>query len=194
MQRRLILLLTIAIAVTACSKNDKALQELAQLGIDYTETSFIENARNGNADAVKLFLEASMDTEVKTRDGQTPLMVAALGNKIDVVKLLPKGGADVDAKNKYDGTALMSAAWKGNSEIVDLLLARRPDVNLKDYRGMTALMFAAWDNHTPIVKTLLSKGAEVDARATNGCQLQGLGNAVRRERWGPKHGPGHGLV
>ena len=29
-----------------------------------------------------------MNTEVKTREGQTPLMVAALGNKADVVKLL----------------------------------------------------------------------------------------------------------
>src|SRR5918993_903032 len=101
MRRRLILLLTFAIALSACGKSEKAQQELARLGIDYTETSFIENARDGNADAVKLFLDSGMNTEVKTKDGQTALMVAALGNKIDVVKLLLERGADVNAKNKY---------------------------------------------------------------------------------------------
>src|SRR6185503_14640879 len=97
MQRRLVFLLTFAIALSACGRAEKAQQELAGQGIDYNETKFLEAARDGNAD-------------VKTREGQTPLMVAALGNKADVVKLLVEGGADVNAKNKYGGTALMSAA------------------------------------------------------------------------------------
>src|SRR5688572_30504831 len=104
MHRSLIILLILPIAFTGCNKSEKAQQELARSNINYTESDFIENARQGNVDAVKLFLDAGMNTEVKTRDGQTPLMVAALGNQIDVVKLLLENGADVNARNKFDGT------------------------------------------------------------------------------------------
>lgn len=166
--RRGLLLLTFVIALSACSKQEEAQAELARQGIDYNETKFIESARDGNAEAVKLFLDGGMNTEVKTRDGQTPLMVAALANKADVVKLLLDRGADVNAKNKYGGTALMNAAWKGHAEVVELLLAHRPDLNIKDYRGMDALAFAAWENQTAIVKALLNKGAQVDATDSNG--------------------------
>src|ERR1044071_4175709 len=120
MNRFLSLLLTLLIVLAGCGKTDQARQELARLNVDYTESNFIENARDGNADVVKHFLAAGMDPEVRTKDGQTPLMVAALENKLDVAKLLLEHGADVNAKNKYNGTALMSAAWKGHAEMVDL--------------------------------------------------------------------------
>ena len=123
MRRPLLILLALIGLLTACGKNEKALQDLARMNVEYTDLNFVESARNGNADAVKLFLEAGMNTEVKTRDGQTPLMVAALGNHVEVVKLLLAHDANVNAKNKYNGTALMSAAWKGYAEVVDLLLA-----------------------------------------------------------------------
>jgi len=168
MRRRLLFLLTFAIVLSACSKREAAQQELARQGISFNERDFIENARGGNAGAVKLFLEAGMDSEVKTRDSQTALMVAALANQVDVVKVLLEYGADTDAKNRHGGTALMSAAWKGNAEIVDLIVAKGPDLSIKDSRGMDALMFAAWENHPGIVKALLNKGAEVDARDTEG--------------------------
>lgn len=72
MRGRLILLLIITTALTGCGKSEKAIQELARLNVDYSESSFIESSRQGNAEAVKLFLDAGMNTEVKTRDGQTP--------------------------------------------------------------------------------------------------------------------------
>ena len=161
MKRRLLFLLTLVIVLAGCGKSEKARQELARLNVDYTEANFIDNAREGNAEVVKHFLDAGMGTEVKTKDGQTALMVAALANKVDVVKLLLDHGADVNAKNKFNGTALMSAAWKGNAEVVELCSPHGPDLSIKDNRGMTALMFAAWENHPAIVRALLNKGAEV---------------------------------
>src|SRR5262245_952600 len=115
MKRLLLLSLILVILLNGCGKSEKARQGLANLNVEYSESAFIDNAREGNADVVKHFLEAGMNTEVRTKDGQTALMVAALGNKIDVVKLLLDRGADVNAKNKFNGTALMSAAWKGHS-------------------------------------------------------------------------------
>src|SRR5262245_45300011 len=104
--------LMLVAVLAGCANNQKAREELTRLNVEYSDTNFIENARQGNAEVVKHFLDAGMDTEVKTKEGQTALMAAALANQIEVVKLLVERGADVDAKNKYDGTALMSAAWK----------------------------------------------------------------------------------
>ena len=42
MQRRLLLLLIFAIALSACGRGEKAQQELASQGIEYNETKFIE--------------------------------------------------------------------------------------------------------------------------------------------------------
>lgn len=105
--------LFVFLVMTACSSGNssQAREELARLNVEYSDANFIENARQGNADVVHHFLDAGMNTEVKTREGQTALMVAALANQPEVVKVLLEHGADVDAKNKYDGTALMSAAW-----------------------------------------------------------------------------------
>ena len=54
MRRRLLFLLTFANVLSACGRGEKAQQELARQGIEYSETKFIESAREGNADAVKL--------------------------------------------------------------------------------------------------------------------------------------------
>ena len=70
--RRPLLLLFIALALTACGRSDKARQELAQMNIEYAESSFIDQSRDGNAAAVKLFLEAGMSPEVRTRSFREP--------------------------------------------------------------------------------------------------------------------------
>lgn len=70
MNRRRLLLIIFVIALSGCGKGQKAREELARLNVEYTESSFIENARDGNTDAVKLFLDAGMNTEVKTREAQ----------------------------------------------------------------------------------------------------------------------------
>jgi hypothetical protein len=85
----ILLLLALTIALTGCGKaRDKARLDLAQMNINYTDSVFMDNAKGGNSDVVKLFLDAGMDIEVRTTGGQTALMIAALANKPDVVKLL----------------------------------------------------------------------------------------------------------
>src|SRR5687767_15857726 len=77
------LFLVLFLVMTACSSGNssQAREELARLNVEYSDGNFIENARQGNADVVHHFLDAGMNTEVKTRDGQTALMVAALANR-----------------------------------------------------------------------------------------------------------------
>ena len=55
MKLSLVLFITLVVALAGCSNADQARDELAQMNIAYTADAFIENAREGNADAVKLF-------------------------------------------------------------------------------------------------------------------------------------------
>jgi hypothetical protein len=78
----LVPLIPVLIVIAGCGNRagDRARVQLAQLNVPYTESSFIDSAREGNAGVVDLFLDAGMGTEVKTRECQTPLMAAALAD------------------------------------------------------------------------------------------------------------------
>jgi len=66
---------------------------------------------------------ALLKADVNTTDnrGNTPLMLAAMGDKSEIVKLLLSNGANVNATNKKGATAFSYAKVKGSSESVILL-------------------------------------------------------------------------
>ena len=122
-----LLILAFAVGLAGCGKGaDEARLQLAQMNVPFTDRAFIENARDGNASAIELFIKAGMDTEVRNAEGQTPLHAATLASKFDVVKLLVEKGADVNATNKFQGTPLMSAAWAKDEAVFNFLLASGP--------------------------------------------------------------------
>jgi ankyrin repeat protein len=163
------LIFALAVSFAGCGRAAEAARvELAQMNVPYTETAYIESARQGDTATLTLFLKAGMSPEAKTYDGQSALLVATLANQADAVKLLLAKGAGPNAQDKHGGTALMTAAWKGNKEIIEALLANGADVNKQANNGMTALMFAAWENHLEISKALLEKGAEFGLKDKNG--------------------------
>jgi len=80
-----LLSLLLLIALSGCNgARDKARLQLAQLNVPFLDTTFIDNARQGNTDVVKLFLEGGMDIETKSSTGQR--LKEALA--IDVVALV----------------------------------------------------------------------------------------------------------
>jgi ankyrin repeat protein len=85
---------------------------------------------SNNLEKVRLLLDKGADVNARSKQGRTPLVIAAAhdGN-IEVMRLLIKKGADVKAKSPDGFTALISAASHGNVEAVKLLLARGADVN-----------------------------------------------------------------
>jgi uncharacterized protein len=103
-----------------------------------------------------------------TRNGNTPLMLAATAGDLSAVRRLLGRGASVNAKNYRGSTALMGASAGGFEDVVRLLLAGSANVNSKAGDGSTALMFAARNGHTDVVKLLLQKGAEPNAFDNSG--------------------------
>jgi ankyrin repeat protein len=112
--------------------------------------------RNGNEEAVKLFLTRLHPNSID-KDGQTPLAVAAACGEEAILKLMiAVDGVDLDFKDVHGKTALMYAAENGHEAIVKLMIAiDGVHVDAKNVHGKTALMYAAGSGHQAIVKLLL---------------------------------------
>ena len=93
----------------------------------------------GDVEAVKEFLAAGADVNVKDKRGFTPLHWASISGHKEAVELLIDNSADVNAMRGGGGTPLSYAASWGHEEIVELLIANGADVNVKDAFSETPL-------------------------------------------------------
>jgi len=130
-----------------------------------SRTPLIDAAGVGNAETVKLLLDAGAKPNARTTLKQTALLRAAEAKHDDVVKLLLDAGADPSLAKKDGWTPLMMVARNGDEAVARLLLDHKADVNQKSDDGLTALMLAAGNGYPSIVRLLLSRGAEVQPRA-----------------------------
>ena len=71
-----------------------------------TAPPFREVSNRNPVDAVKLLLEAGVDPDAKTPDGDTALHLAAFAGKLDIVRTLVEGGANPNVKDAAGKTAL----------------------------------------------------------------------------------------
>jgi ankyrin repeat protein len=77
------------------------------------------------------------------REGWTPLHYAASSNEPQVVRLLLDRGASIDARSPNGTTPLMMAARYGAIDAADLLRQRGADASVRNERGLTAADFAS---------------------------------------------------
>lgn len=80
----------------------------------------MDAAQAGSAELVKLFIEKGGDPNLKSKDGQTALVVAVGRNDADVARLLLEGGADPDLTDKLGLSARKYAALFKNPTILTL--------------------------------------------------------------------------
>ncbi|KAI4454805.1 ankyrin repeat-containing [Holotrichia oblita] len=125
-------------------------------------------ARLGQAQVVKVLLEAGANSDQADVDGWTPLRAAAWGGHTEVVELLVKHGCSLDSMDAENRTALRAASWSGHEEIVKILLQNGANVNLTDHEGRTALIAAAYMGHSEIVEHLLDFGADINHADADG--------------------------
>jgi len=137
-------------------------------------------AERDDLEAADLLIAAGAHVAARTREGATPMQLAAVNGSAGMLGRLLKAGGDVNAPLTPTGdTALMMAARTGKTDAIQVLLDARADVNAKEsWGGTTALMWAVSEGHTPAARLLIDGGADVNARsyyvaAANGRGFEG---------------------
>lgn len=117
----------------------------------------------GHSDVVNLLLEFNSNIEHRTKDGCTPLMLAAREGHISVAELLLKNKSQVNVPSGSENNIpLTLACWKGHCEVVKLLLEYGSDIEHRNKAGCTPLMLAAREGHFKTTALLLSHCAQVN--------------------------------
>lgn len=97
------------------------------------------------------------DVELRNKQDESPLMMAAFKGLLDLSKKLIARDADV---NKTGWTPLHYAATHGHLEIITLLLEKHAYIDAESPNGSTPLMMAAHYGTPEAVSLLLDAGAD----------------------------------
>lgn len=162
----LILFIISIIGISACrSAEEDAKSKLGERSIAFTESGFFQSVRSGDAEAVRLFLEAGMPPDVKLKR-ETALTVAANRDNLEIVKLLINADAEVNVITDIMDrgfSPLSRAVIKNNLDIVTVLLEAGADPNLGGHdEGEYLVKTAIKNSNRDMVNSLLSFGANID--------------------------------
>jgi len=109
-------------------------------------------------------------TNSYSRDGFTPLSLAAFFDKTEIAILLLEKGANpnLQATNPSKVNALHSAVAKENLELCEKLIDFGVNVNAAQMQNVTALHSAAHRGNLKIVQLLVENGAKTERTMDNG--------------------------
>lgn len=115
-------------------------------------------------EAVKILLEYNkIIPDVKTKQGITPLMIAAKKGFFEIASILIERGADINITSKTKNTPLIFASSVNNVEnykIVKMLVEKGADINFQNKKGNTALISSS-TRSKDIYNFLIENGADI---------------------------------
>ncbi|CAK48410.1 hypothetical protein AnigIFM59636_006300 [Aspergillus niger] len=119
-------------------------------------------ARLGTVPAIQPLLEAEASTNIKGRQGRTPLLYALYLEQEAVATALLDKDSDPHALDNHGFSALHYAVASRTISIqfIQRLLDAGVDVNWKDEDGHTPLYLAAQKNKQEVMRLLLNHGAD----------------------------------
>jgi ankyrin repeat protein len=119
--------------------------------------------RRGDADAARAALRAGADRERRDEQGRTPLLLAALADRVAVAEVLVAAGADVNAQDARDDSAWLVTGVTGSVAMMRTLLPGGPDVTLTNRFGGVSVIPASERGHVAYVRAVLAEtGMDVD--------------------------------
>ena len=160
----------VALLIPSCdSPRRQALKQLESEGIEASGFSLLAATVRGDAETVRLLLQAGVYSGQRDQAGRTPLHRAIQDGHVDVAWALIDGGADVDAETPDKVTPLSAAVEADEAALADRLLDRgaRPSGLMSD--GSRLLPWAIRNGRTLFVRRLMEGGADphqVDVRGT----------------------------
>ena len=130
---------------------------------EYGRTSLYIASEKGNADVVKLLVDAGANVNKRDKNENSPLHIASYMGHIDVLKvLLSVDNIDVNVREKTGVRPIQFAAGYGHLGAVEALLTH-PDINVNgdgnnvhiSKKRLNPLFYALINNHIDIVKALI---------------------------------------
>ncbi|MCX6926218.1 MAG: ankyrin repeat domain-containing protein [Verrucomicrobia bacterium] len=172
----LLVLVLVGLAGGCGDPKETARKKLAALNLAYKPDSFVEAAGNGDAIAVKLFLDAGMEPDADSIAGHTALSQAVVRGQPGVVNLLLERGANPNLSARVSGglTPLMLAAGGRDTEILKALLGKGGDPDAactsgdESFLGLTPLIIAAGRGTEDAVSVLLPRTKNINAKNSQG--------------------------
>ncbi|OQS03573.1 hypothetical protein THRCLA_04112 [Thraustotheca clavata] len=110
---------------------------------------------------------ATMLLEAGTRDGRSPIYMAALNGHKTIVELLVLVHADLDQTNNEGNTPMHAAASSGHRNIVDMLIKAEASFSISN-ADRKRLVDAAVDGDLPQVTLLLKKATDPNVMSKDG--------------------------
>lgn len=117
---------------------------------------------SGHGSTVRLLLDRGA-AQLKDRNGNAPLIVAATKGHLDLVGEMVARSAPIDCTNVNGQTPLLLAITYGHTEIARFLVAKGAMIAFEDKEGRTPLFHAASRGNEEIVELLLNKGVAADS-------------------------------
>jgi ankyrin repeat protein len=144
-------------------------------------TPLLMAASAGNAEAVRMLLDAGADLRNRDEEGNTALIAAAdqeYSNTIETIKVLLQRGAKLEDVNNEGENALHLAAQSGNTENAIVLLNAGANPDSRDKTNRTAMFHAALardyaipEEGAKVIKSLVAKHADVNASDEEGISV-----------------------
>lgn len=117
-----------------------------------------------------LLVNKKISPNVMTKQGLTPLMIAAKKGYYEITEILIKNGANINTTSKTKNNAIMYAAssnGESNYKIAKYLLEKDSKIDNQNKKGNTALIISAMKN-IKIYNCLIEKGADTEIRNKEG--------------------------
>ncbi|MBQ3565300.1 MAG: ankyrin repeat domain-containing protein [Alphaproteobacteria bacterium] len=117
---------------------------------------------------VEILIENQVSLEIKDKNGNTPLAIAAQNGFIESIDLLISAGADINSVNNAGETPLLIALRNNSEAAAILLISRGADVKVHDKFGQTALHYAMSHNLVSISASLINSNVDINAVNSDG--------------------------
>lgn len=153
-----------ATSVSAQSPGVTSNQETRSAESLALDKKLIKAAYKGKFARAQLLVEQGADVNASTKDGMTPLIIAARKEDPQLARFLLDHGADTERSTPGDGTALTAAAKRGHLLVITELVERGANINAEAPGVGTPLIVAVRTDHTEVVKYLVDHGADVNLK------------------------------
>jgi ankyrin repeat protein len=154
-----------AALVCGCSHDPRT--TLEKRGLAFNGETFVAKAAAGDAESVRLYLDAGLPPDSANANGLTALSAAASNGQVEIARMLIDKGADLKAEKPVPELPLMRAIRGGHTDVAVLLLDRGAHAYVQDDQW-TPLMLASFLGDERTVKSVIAHKPDVNARNDRG--------------------------